>query len=303
MTTFFRRSMIVTATAGALAGGSVLQAAAETAGPQVDILGKADIAAEIAASPELTAHKPIEPGDWAALDWHPAADPAFLSARPRVTVPAPQSAQTTQWSRTDNSDGTTAITVKRALPVSWESKVGADLSLAPPPPAVPDLVAAASLPGAARTESAGSAWASVSTPPLDGPLGVDKATLETRVDPSRDLGRVGVSASKSVALGRRLSLTLKSGYAATETFAPAPAPSGSAAARIYSSEQTAQITIVPTRTKLSAGCTTSTLDQRWLRTVSAEQELFKGASVVGSVSETTLGPLNTTILAKLQRHW
>ena len=98
MTTFFRRSMIVTATAGALVGGSALGAAAETAGPRVDTLAKVDVDPDIAASPELVPHKPIEPADWAALDWNPAADPAFLSAQPRVTIPAPQSAPATQWS-------------------------------------------------------------------------------------------------------------------------------------------------------------------------------------------------------------
>lgn len=265
-----------------------------------------------AAQAESFADMP-EPADWGAIDWHPGTEPASDSVqppgtRPRWTMPTPKSAPATSWNRTEKADGAADVTVKRALPLGWDSQVGADFNLAAPPRDVPGPVnPAALLPGTASDPSAGAAWALVSTPALDTPLGSDKAAIDARLDSTQELGKVGVSASKSVAFGRQLSLTLKGGYAATETFAHsagAPLPASPwGGSRVYTTEHLATLTILPTQTAVAAGRTMSTVGERWLHTLSAEQTLFAGASVVGSVSESPEGPLNTSIVAKYRRLW
>ena len=277
----------------------------EAAGPPVDTAGKTDADVDIADPAEIVVSAEwAGPTDWAALEWRPGRVPAPRSARP-WTVPAPGFTPATRWSRTEAADGSAAVTVERALPLGWDSKVGADLNVtAPSSPGPVDPNAL--LPGATATPSPGAAWASVTTPALDLPLGFDKAAIDARLDPAQELGKLGVSASKLMALGGPWSLTLQGGLAVTDTLAAPAAPGLSNAlggALFQTTEQVARLTILPIQTAIAAGRIASAADPRWFHTLSAEQRLFDGASVVGSVSETPEGPLNTSILAKFQRRW
>jgi len=56
--------------------------------------------------------------------------------------------------------------------------------------------------------------------------------------------------------------------------------------RTYQTEQSARLDVTETRTSLTAGQTLSTSDDKWLRKVGAEQELFGGVSITGSIGET-----------------
>jgi len=247
------------------------------------------------------------PVDWTKLDWHPAADPAFDPAPRHVSIPAPPAAPATAWSRTENADGSAAVTVKRSLTTGWDSSIGADVTLAPPPSWSAPINPAALLPGANTDSSAGAAWAMLATPSQDAPVGLERTALGVRLDSSQTQRKFGVNASKSLVLGEQVSLTLQGGYAATDfpaTGAPAPLPpSRSYAARVYTTEEVARLTILPTHTTIAAGRTLSSTDERWLRNVSAEQQLFKGVSIAGSFSESPGGPPTTSIVAKFQRRW
>jgi hypothetical protein len=294
-------------TCAALAAAFALVAWESTAAFDV-IAPQADAAVQADEVTEADAAQTIEPSDWSALSWRPGMNAADRPKRTRLKAPATSSASATNWSRTDNADGTAAVTVKRSLPLAWESNVGADFITAPPPPALPGPAdPAALLPGGTADPSAGTAWASLSTPALAAPVGWDKAALDARVDPAHEHGKVGVSASKS--LGRQLSLTLQGGYSVTDAFAagiamPTGAPLGTVyAAPVYTTEQGAKLTILPTGTAVAAGRTMSSADARWLHALSAEQPLFAGASIVGSVSESVDGPLTSSIIAKYQRRW
>jgi hypothetical protein len=293
------------ALAAALAVAAWDQAAAfDVIAPQpADPLAQTEAAAEAAAPAET-----VEPSDWSALNWRPGMNAADRSKRTGLKASATSSASATSWSRTDNPDGTAAVTVKRSLPTSWETNVGADFITAPPPRGLSEPVdPAALLAGPPADPSAGTAWASLATPALDTSLGWDKASIEARVDPTHEQGKIGVSASK--ALGGQLSLTLQSGYSVADPFAsgtavPAPAPTAvPPGTPVYTTEQAARLTILPTQTAVAAGRTMSTAEARWLHTLSAEQALFAGASLVGSVSESVDGPLTSSIIAKYQRRW
>jgi len=52
-----------------------------------------------------------------------------------------------------------------------------------------------------------------------------------------------------------------------------------------------------------AGQTLSTSDDKWLRKVGAEQKLFDGVTVSGSVGETSSGVVNKSFGAGFKRSW
>jgi hypothetical protein len=153
-----------------------------------------------------------------------------------------------------------------------------------------------------QDQSTGVAWANVTTAL---PLAWDKASIDTRLDPSQEQGKVGATLSRSVPLGDGLSLTLQNGLAVSRTFAnPALPGSASAAPQSWSSSQAVRFNILPTDTTVSFGANVSSADEKWLRTLSAEQKLFGGPfSVTGSVSETPSGEASKSLKAGFKRTW
>lgn len=241
------------------------------------------------------------PIDWEALGWHP--DPTFALSKHDLAIPGLSEAPATTWSRTENANGSAAVTGKYALTRGWASSIGADTTLPPSPPVFGSIDS----PGASTGASAGAAWATLSAPAQDAPIGLAGTSLGARLDTSYTQRKLGLNASKSLPLGDWMSLTFQSGYAATDlaastSAAPAP-PTGLEQTRVYTTEQIAKLAILGTRTTLAAGRTLSSVDTRWLHTVTAEQQLFTGVSIAGSIAETPDGPAATSILAKFQRRW
>jgi hypothetical protein len=145
--------------------------------------------------------------------------------------------------------------------------------------------------------SSGSAWASVSAPGVDAIW--DKTAVQARVDPGQDQSKLGTSLSKSVPLTGQYSLMLENGYNVVEQGIGAPGRP----TRSYDTEQTAKLNINETGTSFSAGQTFSSADDRWLHSVGAEQKLFGGVSVNGTISETPAGPENKSITAGYKQSW
>lgn len=236
-----------------------------------------------------------------ALNWDVSR---IAPARGRVGSSSPASPPA-DWSRTENKDGSSVVTVKRALPTEWDSKVGLDLSLARPQGAVPPLDA---LQGG-QTESTGAAWATITAPSLNLPAGWDKATLDARVDPSADHRRLGTTLSKSVPLNDRLSVTLQNGAAVTHRgthpgwLDSATQASAGAATDVYSADSSAKLNVLPSGTTIGVGASRSSTDDRWLRKFSTEQKLFGDISLTGSISETQDGPLDRSLTAGFKRNW
>jgi hypothetical protein len=54
---------------------------------------------------------------------------------------------------------------------------------------------------------------------------------------------------------------------------------------------------------LIAGQTLSTSDDKWLRKVGAEQKLFDGVTISGSIGETPSGAANKSLSAGFRRSW
>jgi hypothetical protein len=106
-----------------------------------------------------------------------------------------------------------------------------------------------------------------------------------------------------VPFDQRYSLTLQNGYNYIQQgIVPVP---GFAArpGHNYETEQSAKLSIGDTGTSLVAGQTLSSNDDKWLRKVGAEQKLFGGVSITGSIGETAQGVTNKSITAGFKQSW
>lgn len=169
--------------------------------------------------------------------------------------------------------------VERPVASPWDSTVGVDYRK-PSIPATnfqPDQLTAGAIPD----QSTGVAWATITAPGLGSALGWDQTAIETRVDPSSEQGQFGTRLSRSVPVGEDLSVTLENGVSVTRSL-----PSGGAQGHGWASSQALRFNVLPTDTTVSIGADISSTDEKWLRTLSAEQKLFGGPfSVTGSVAK------------------
>jgi hypothetical protein len=237
--------------------------------------------------------------DWSQLDTSAAAGSARAPADPKARR-AVQDGAASSWSAQDKSNGAAALSVKQSMIPFWDTRVGADLTVARQQPAS----AAEALQQKITTgeqQSAGSAWAAMTAPGVGSIW--DMTAIEARVDPSQEQSRLGTSLSKSVTLDERTSLTLQNGSNVTQQgVAPIPGITGHQA-RNYAMDQSARLSIADTGTSFVAGQTLSSTDDKWLRKIGAEQQLFGGVSVSGSIGETLQGTANKSISAGFKRSW
>jgi hypothetical protein len=131
----------------------------------------------------------------------------------------------------------------------------------------------------------------------------DKTAIEARVDPHREQSRLGTSISRQVPLSDQYSLTLSNGYNVTQQgIVPVP---GIAArpTRSYETDQSAKLSIGETGTSVTAGQALSSTDDKWRRKIGAEQKLFDGVTVSGSIGETAQGGTSKSISAGFKKSW
>jgi hypothetical protein len=262
--------------AGALIAGSAF---AQTAGPP---------AAADAAPPE-------DQPDFSVLIDPPADIPIRAPIRARPATPrAPGAAQpTTVGSRDERVDGSVAVSAGEQLPTPWEAKVGVDVGLAAPPP-LPNTLASGA-------QDHGAGWANLAVPAA--PIGLDKATIDARVDPDADQGKLSTSLSRSMPVGGGVSLTLQNAYSVTQTLANPGGPAAAPSAHVFSGDGALRVEL-PTATAFSAGATMSSMDDKLLPSVSAEQKLFgTPLSLSGSISARPTGDTDKSIKAGFKRTW
>ena len=144
-------------------------------------------------------------------------------------------------------------------------------------------------------QSSGTAWAAITAPGVASIW--DKTAVEARVDPGQEQSKLGTT------LSEQYSLTLQNGYSLIQQgIVPVPGIV-SRPARSYETDQSAKLSITDTGTSFMAGQTLSTNDDKWLRKVGAEQKLFDGVTISGSIGETSAGAANKSLSAGFKRSW
>jgi hypothetical protein len=205
---------------------------------------------------------------------------------------------------TEKSDGSSTMAMKQPLPNN--ANVGADLGLAA---SAPDgYRPGRPLPGSRDDRNAGAAWASVGVMP-------NFASVDARVDPSNDQGKLGTTFQHSMPFGSKFSVTLKNSYSVIETFSASTAPPaisstqaspqiwGQALSQAWGNEKAAKFDILPTGTTLGAGLVSTSTDPVTHHTLSAEQKLYGPLRVTTAVTDLGQPISSKSISARFKLNW
>jgi hypothetical protein len=260
-----------------------------------------------ANDPDIKDDPDMKGVDVNSLDWSQLnVDASTLTTRPASKArPSPLAGPGTdlKWSSSDKPNGTSAVSVKQSLSEFLDTRIGADMSVAPPPQTLTEsqLLAERLANGGSLPQSSGTAWAAITAPGVGSIW--DKTAVEARVDPSQDQSKVGTTLSKSIPLNGQASVTLDNGYNLIEQgVVPVPGIPGRPV-RNYETDQSAKLSLNETGTSFTAGQSLSSADDRWLHKIGAEQKLFGGVTISGSIGETTQGPANKSITAGYKQSW
>jgi hypothetical protein len=239
--------------------------------------------------------------DWSQLHIDPSTLSKPVDSKARRSAAKPDG--DTSWSSKDKANGSAAVSVKQPVSTFWDARIGADMTVVNQPQTLTgsDLLRQKYSSDAPPSQSSGTAWAAV-TAPGAGPIW-DKTAVEARFDPTLDQSKLGTSLSKSLPFGERYSLTLQNGYNVIEQgIVPVPGIPGRPL-RNYQADQSAKLDLTDSGTSFVAGQSLSSADDKWLRRIGAEQKLFGGVSISGSIGETALGPTNKSLTAGFKQSW
>jgi hypothetical protein len=238
------------------------------------------------------------------LDWSQLAiDASTLTAAASKGRAAPKAGADGEilWSSKDKPNGSADLSVKQPLSPFWDARIGADMTVVHQPQTLTsaDLLRQRFSPDAQPSQSSGTAWAAITAPGVGSIW--DKTAIEARVDPSQEQSKLGTSLSKTLPLSEQYSLTLQNGYNVIQHGIMAVPGAGST--RNYEVDRSAKLSMTDTGTSLIAGQSLSSADDKWLRKVGAEQKLFDGVTITGTIGETAFGPANKSLTAGFKRSW
>lgn len=289
-----------------------LPASAEEQQPSVwpaDINAAEDYATPAAESTESEPEgQPAQTVDLTSpdIDWSQLDTTASAAAADAKTLSNPKARQIlgdgSSWSSQDNPNGK-ALSVKQPVSPFWDTRVGADVTVARQSSALTasEILSEKLANGGSLPQSSGAAWAAATAPGVGSIW--DKTSIEARLDPAQEQSRLGTSLSKSMPLSERYSITLQNGYNVIQQGIVPSAGLAGRPSRNYETDQSARLNINDSGTSLIAGQSLSSTDDKWLRKIGAEQKLFGGVSVTGSVGETSQGTANKSISAGFKRSW
>ncbi|HET7803865.1 MAG TPA: hypothetical protein VFL53_06475 [Pseudolabrys sp.] len=265
------------------------------------IVGALAFVAMRASAQEQADVAPLTPEDSALLANALVFDPGALSTAPKKALRLPGYKDGGyDITRTQKTDGSTTVVVKQPLQTEWSNSLGADLA---PPTAYP-----LSLPSERNDDTpAGAAWASVGVPNL--------ASVDARVDPANEQGKVGTTIKHSIPFGGRFAMTVQGTYSVTETLGQPSTGAGDlplmtlpplgapAAQQVFGNEKAVKFNILPTGTTLGAGFANASNDPVTHNTFSADQKLYGPLHVTTAVTDLGQATSNRSITAGFKLHW
>lgn len=239
--------------------------------------------------------------DWSLLDFDSSNLGEMLADARAGAPPKRVAGADTAWSSSDRANGTSAVSVRQSISPFWDARIGADMTVARQGTMTTSEQLSERLAnGGNLPQSSGTAWAAITAPGVASIW--DQTAVEARVDPGSEQTRLGASLSASVPVGEHTSLTLRNNYNLIQQgIVPVPGII-SHPSRSTETDQSARLSVTDTGTSFVAG-QTATGDDKWLRKVGAEQKLFDGVTISGSIGETTSGAASKSISAGFRRTW
>jgi hypothetical protein len=253
----------------------------------------------------LAPETPLTPEERALLGNALIFDPAALAAPPKKPLHLPGLSDSRGYDvkRSEKPDGSSTVVVKQLLRTDLDNSVGADLK-----PANKGANSAFDrpLPSARDDSGGGAAWASVGVPNI--------GSVDARVDPSTEQGKIGTTLKRSIPFGERFAVTLQNTYSVTETLGqlssgpdmpmmalpPSTAPMSP---QVLGNEKVVKFNILPTGTALGAGLSTASNDPVTHNTFSAEQKLYGPLQVTTAVTDFGQATSNKSVTAGFKLHW
>src|SRR5438552_7797755 len=188
---------------------SMVAAAAQT--PPSDDDPEMPVAEQTETAPDVSDVDIMKDIDVSKLDWSLLnVDASTLSG------PAPKGSGAlkaaggadTAWSANERANGTSAVSVKQSITPFWDTRIGADMTVARQGTATTSEQLSEKLAnGGSLPQSSGTAWAAITAPGVASSW--DKTAGEVRAAPASGQSRLGTSLSKSLPLSEQYSLTLK----------------------------------------------------------------------------------------------
>jgi hypothetical protein len=214
--------------------------------------------------------------------------------------------QALDMNRIDRPDGSASISMKQPLATEWDTKIGADLNPASTPSDTPGPPNP--LPWTKTADQgSGAAWANVGLPNI--------GSIDARVDPTQDQGKVGATVGRSMPIGSKFAVTLQDTVSVIDTFSvasissPVPMPTSPIMSatqpmpRVWGNEKMVKIELVPTGTTFAAGVATATNDPASHNKFSAEQKLYGPLHVTTSVTDYGQATADRRISAGFKLNW
>src|SRR5262245_22360483 len=259
-------------------------------------------APEVKKDEDILKDVDIDKLDWSQLN----IDASMLdlpSVKARAAAAKNADSNNASWASNAKGNGASSVSVKQSISPFWDTRIGADMTVVNPAMGTTsgDLLRQKYSPNAPPEQSSGSAWAAVTAPGVGSIW--DKTAIEARVDPASEQSELGTTISKSVPPTDGYSLTLQNGYNVIQQgLVPVPGVPAHPS-RNTETDQSAKLSIGDTGTSFTAGRTLSSSDDKWLGKVGAEQKLFDGVTVSGSIGETASGATSKSISAGFKRSW
>ncbi len=206
------------------------------------------------------------------------------------------------YSRKDNlTDGSSSVTYGTRLQTEFETKVGVDVGV-PSTQIAPDPDKFVN--HSNGNGNSGSAWATLTMP--TGPLGID-ASSNAKLDSAQDQSKLGLGLSRKLSINDGLQMRLKNDYGVTNALPAAPSPGaqsvGSSIGQTWEAKRAVEFDLLRSDTSITAGQQMSSGEDKWLRSLSAEQKIYGPLSITGGIAETSGGTLDKSIKAGFKKTW
>ncbi|MDO9411217.1 MAG: hypothetical protein Q7T81_01400 [Pseudolabrys sp.] len=229
----------------------------------------------------------------AVIDQTLAVDPNSFAEMPvrQLRLPALTMPKGLDLSRTDRADGSGTVIVRKPLATEWDANIGADLGLASNQPGG---YSKDNPLGVVRNDrGSGAAWASVGVPNF--------ASVDARVDPSNDQGRLATTFKHALPVGDGFAVSVHSRYSVTETLSQPQA--ADTRPRVWGNENFAKFDILSTGTTLGAGISTTSADPVTHNTLSAEQKIYGPLGLATTVTDIGRPGESKSLSARMKLTW
>ncbi|KRP85800.1 hypothetical protein AOQ72_03885 [Bradyrhizobium yuanmingense] len=223
----------------------------------------------------------------------------MLAALLRAAQAGP-AVETQNWSYSKKSNGTDAVAVEKSISLIWDTRIGADMTVARDPTTTWDLLAEKAANRGSVLQSSGTAWAAA-TAPGAGSIW-DKAVVGARFDSGQQSSKISISIMKSVPLRRNDLLALQIDADVAKKQMPLFRLLGHVT-RDFEIHHSAKVTFTRIGTSFVVGETISTTDDKWLRYFGAEQTLSNAITISGVIRETAQGSTDMSLTAGFKRSW